>query len=425
MDRTFEPTKRIRGVVRVPGDKAISHRAAILAGMAKGSSRLTGLNPGRDVAATLDCLGRLGVPARRHDSALMVEGPGWEVASHAHLEAENSGTTMRLLPGALAGRPGEFVITGDESLSKRPMDRIAEPLRLMGARVDLAEKRFPPVRIAGGPLTGISYEMPVPSGQVKGAILLAGLQAEGKTTVVEKYQARDHTERLLGWLDARLERSEGRLTLHGGALPLRAFDLSIPGDFSSAAYWVVAALLVSDGDLVIEGVGINPSRTGLLDVLAGMGAQVEVEVSSADPEPAGTIRSRSTGELGATTVEGETIVRTIDELSLVALAALRAEGTTVVRDAGELRVKESDRVAVLAEGLRALGASIEEAPDGFAVTGPAVLGGGRVDPAGDHRMAMTFAVAGLIAAEPVTVAGWECAEVSYPRFEDDLRAITG
>lgn len=409
----------------MPGDKPISHRAAILAAMANGQSLVNNPAPGRDVAATVDCLRRLGVVVQGSDNLLRVEGKGWQVSEEGRLDALNSATTMRLMSGALAGRPGEFVISGDESLSKRPMDRVAEPLRRLGAEVTLADGRFPPVGIVGGRLRGITYELPVASGQVKGAILLAGLQADGTTRVLERYPARDHTERMLVWLQAPVEAAPGEVVVEGAALPLPAFELTVPGDFSSAAYAIVAALLIPEGDLLVEDVGINPSRTGLLDVLRSMGASLEVQVQSADPEPSGSIRVVSTPELGAAEVEGDLVVRSVDELSLVALAATQAEGTTIVRDAEELRVKESDRVAVLVEGLRALGGKVEEAPDGFSVTGPTPLSGGHVDSQGDHRMALTFAVAGLIAREPVTITGWEWTEISYPTFEDDLRALVG
>lgn len=426
MEETFSPVKKIRGAIHVPGDKPVSHRALILAAMASGTSRITHLASGRDVATTLGCLTWLwGVDETKNDDdgALVIHGRGWGVRPSAGLDARNSGTTMRLLTGALAGRSGEFLISGDASLSRRPMDRVAEPLRRMGASITLADDRFPPIAVKGGKLEAITYEMPVASAQVKGAVLLAGIQAEGSTLVVERHPSRDHTERMLEWLGVPTHIEGLRVGVEGRALPLDPFELSVPGDFSSAAYPLVAAILVGDSDLEIEGVGLNPSRTGLIDALRGMGASIDVEIESSEPEPVGTIRVRSADGLTAISVDGDLTVRTIDELSLVALAATRAQGTTVIRDAAELRVKESDRVAVLAKGLRSLGAEIEETSDGLAVSGPTVLSGGLVSADGDHRMALTFAVAGCIAREPVTVSGWEWSRISYPGFEDQLRAI--
>lgn len=426
MDRTIEPVDRLSGSILLPGDKSISHRGLILASMAEGSSLLRGWAPGKDVVSTIAGLGRLGVGIRPLDGQeLEVAGTGWTVTDTATIDAGNSGTTMRLLAGALAGRPGRFTLVGDGSLSARPMDRVAEPLRMMGAGVELAEDLYPPVRIVGGRLRGIAYDLPVASAQVKGSILLAGLQAEGATTVREASPARDHTERLLAWLGVGIRCTPGSVELADAPdrLPLPAFELDVPGDFSSAAYWVVAACLVPEADLRVLGIGLNPSRTGLLDVLASMGAQLEVEARVGDPEPSGSIRVRSS-VLSAVNVAGDLIPRTIDELPLVALAASQADGTTTIRGAGELRVKESDRISVLAEGLGALGASVEELPDGLAVTGPTPLRGARVDPRGDHRLALTYAVAGLAATGPVTVTGWECTEISYPGFDARLRRLT-
>lgn len=331
---------------------------------------------------------------------------------------------MRLLAGALAGVQGEFRISGDRSLSSRPMERVAVPLREMGAAIELAAGGRPPILVKGAHLKGIDYEMPVASAQVKGAVLLAGLQADGRTSVMESLRTRDHTERMLRWLGADIESRDGTVSVAGGALPLRPFHLKVPGDFSSAAYLVTAAVLAEEGEVEIDRLGLNPSRTGLIEVLSAMGAGITTEQSSENPEPYGSLRA-TTAQLRAAKVSGEMIPRVIDELPLIALAATRAEGTTSVTDASELRVKEADRVSALVEGLRALGASIEEEPDGFTVHGPVRLKGGVVDPRGDHRLALTFAVAAVIADGPVVVKGWECAAVSYPSFEADLRRLTG
>lgn len=424
MDQTIEPAKRIEGRLTVPGDKSVTHRGLILSAMAAGRSSIRKAAPGKDVISTAECLQILGVQVSdlsRHD--IEVEGQGWRVAGAADLDAGNSGTTMRLLTGALAGRSGTYRLEGDESLTARPMDRVAEPLRLMGAGVDLREGRYPPVTLKGGPLQGVSYRSPVASAQVKGAVLLAGLQAQGPTRVTEPSPSRDHTERLLQWLGVNVSHGDATVELtESDALPLPSFELIVPGDFSSAAYLLVAACIAPYGDMVLEDVGTNPSRTGLLDVLLQMGSDLETETLSQDPEPKGLIRARSSRFKG-TEVGGELTLRTIDELPLVALTATQAEGTTEVRDASELRIKEADRIGVLAEGLRELGARIEELPDGFVVTGPTRLSGGKVDPQGDHRLALTFAVAGLIAEGPVVISGWECTAVSFPKFEETLKAV--
>jgi 3-phosphoshikimate 1-carboxyvinyltransferase len=425
MDVTLSRVDRLEGNLAVPGDKSVSHRALIFAAMAAGRSVIRGAAHGADVASTAASLARLGldVPAGPVPRLLSVEGLGWQVAREADLDAGNSGTTMRLLTGALAGRPGRFVLSGDASLSLRPMERVASPLRRMGASVSLARGGRPPIQVEGRPLHGIAYDIPIASAQVKGAVLLAGLQAEGPTSVAEPGVSRDHTERMLVWLGLPVSIAPGTVTLAAGKhLPLPAFELDVPGDFSSAAFWVVAATLVPGSRVCIEGVGVNPSRTGLLEILASMGAEVEVIPQAAEPELIGSLRARS-AELRGVRVSGGVVARTIDELPLVAVAATQAEGVTTIRDAAELRVKESDRLAVLAAGLRELGADVEEAPDGLSVRGPTPLHGGRVESAGDHRMAMAFAVAAMIASGPVTVGGWEGTAISYPGFLDDLAGL--
>ncbi|MCW3045048.1 MAG: 3-phosphoshikimate 1-carboxyvinyltransferase [Actinobacteria bacterium] len=425
MDVTLSRVDRLQGNLAVPGDKSVSHRALIFAAMAAGRSIVRGAAHGADVASTAASLARLGldVPSGPVPRLLSVEGLGWQVAREADLDAGNSGTTMRLLTGALAGRPGRFVLSGDASLSSRPMERVASPLRRMGASLSLAEGGRPPIRVEGRPLRGIAYDIPIASAQVKGAVLLAGLQAEGPTSVAEPGASRDHTERMLAWLGLPVSIAPGSVTLAAGKhLPLPAFELDVPGDFSSAAFWVVAATLVPGSQVCIEGVGVNPSRTGLLEILASMGAEVEVIPQAAEPELVGSLRARAAGLRGVR-VSGGVVARTIDELPLVAVAATQAEGVTTIRDAAELRVKESDRLAVLATGLRGLGADVEEAPDGLSVRGPTLLHGGRVESAGDHRMAMAFAVAAMVAGGPVTIGGWEGTAISYPGFLDDLGGL--
>lgn len=425
MDTTIHPLRRLRGILSVPGDKSISHRGLLLGAMAKGRSRIEGMAPGQDVASTLASIRVLGVDVQpTGEGRLEIDGPGWEISGGATLDAGNSATTMRLLAGALAGRPGSYVLAGDASLSRRPMDRVAIPLRRMGARVALADDRYPPIRLRGGSLRGTSYDLPMASAQVKGAILLAGLQAAGPTRISEPAPSRDHTERLLAWLGLSLSSTPGRIELSdaGDRLPLPAFDLAVPGDLSSAAFFLVAACLIPGSDLRLADVSLNPSRTGIVDILASMGASLEVKPEAADPEPRGAIRVRS-ASLSATEIGGELIPRTIDELPLVALAATQAEGTTIIRDAAELRVKESDRLAVLARGLRRLGADVEESPDGLHIRGPTPLTGGVVDPQGDHRLALAFAVAAMTGGGSVTIAGWECTHVSFPGFLETVAQV--
>jgi 3-phosphoshikimate 1-carboxyvinyltransferase len=425
MDQRFEPVSGLEGRLAMPADKSIAHRALMFAGMAAGTSRIAGRISGDDVNSTRRCMQALGAEVTEEGPGiLLVKGGGWEVPAEAGLDCGNSGTTMRLLAGALAGRRGTFVLSGDPSLSRRPMRRVAEPLELMGASVETSKEGGPPLTVTGGALSGITYRTPVPSAQIKSAILLAGLQAPGTTTVLESAPSRDHTERILGWLGCRVERKPGEVGITGGDELFRhgGFEMELPGDLSSAAFWVVATLLAGAGKIRVDGVGLNPGRTGILDILTSMGGDIWVNATTREPEPAGSIFARPC-RLRATEVSGAQIPAAVDELPLVALAATQAEGTTVIRDAAELRVKETDRIAVLAEGLRSLGAKVEDRPDGLIIEGPTPLTGGAVQAAGDHRMAMTFAVAGLIAAGPVTVHGWDAASVSYPGFLEDLKKV--
>jgi 3-phosphoshikimate 1-carboxyvinyltransferase len=425
VDETFAPIVRLSGTVEVPADKSIAHRALMFAGMAGGASRISGRISGEDVASTRRCMESLGAEvAEEAPGVLVVRGTGWKVPGSADLYCGNSGTTMRLLSGALSGRPGAFTLSGDASLSRRPMRRVAKPLRQMGAVVETDRLGRPPITVRGGALRPITYSPPVASAQVKSAVLLAGMQAEGTTTVREPAPSRDHTERLLQWLGCGVKLGEGRVSITGGdeLFRLDGFRIEVPGDLSSAAFWLVAAILAPAGKLEVRGVGLNPGRTGILEVLEAMGADLQVSPSGEEPEPAGTVVARPS-PLRATAIEGPMIPRAVDELPLLALAATQAEGTTVIRDAADLRVKETDRIAVLSRGLRTLGASVEDRPDGVVVDGPTPLTGGVVDAGGDHRMAMTFAVAGLIASEPVTVRGWEAAAVSYPGFAEELRRV--
>ncbi len=417
----------LAGTCRVPGDKSISHRAALLATMAEGRSLIRGFSPAGDCGATVSVLAALRVRVRRKDGDVEIEGAGARGPAEppGPLDCRRSGTTMRLAAGLLAAAPFRSVLTGDEQLL-RPMARVAEPLRRMGARVALTEGGLPPMAVEGGGLAGIEHRLPVASAQVKSAVLLAGLRASGETTVVEPVPSRDHTERLLEWLGVAVAQGEApdgapRITVRAAEVP--PFDLAVPGDLSSAAVLIAAAALVPGSDVVIREVGLNPTRVGFLGVLRRMGARVEARPAPGDgPEPWGDVRVRH-APLAATVVEAGEVPGLIDELPLLGLVASQAEGVTEVRGAAELRAKESDRIAGLVAGLRALGAEAEEREDGFAVRGPTRLRGGACDARADHRLAMTFAVAGLVAPGPVAVQGMDSVADSFPGFLEALGAL--
>jgi 3-phosphoshikimate 1-carboxyvinyltransferase len=420
-----QPAERpVRGRAGVPGDKSISHRAALIASVADGESTIRGFSPAGDCASTLGVLSSLGVEVRRTADVVSIVGRAGDGfgAPPGSLDCGRSGTTMRLLAGLLAGYPGAFVLTGHDQLLRRPMERVAAPLREMDARVETTDGR-PPIFVEGGAIAGIEYAMPVASAQVKSAVLLAGLRASGSTTVVEPAATRDHTERLLAATGVPVARS----TEDGGArIQVRpaipaAMNLRVPGDISSAAFLIAAAALVPGSDLLVQDVGLNPTRTGFLDLLERMGCPVVVERVDATLEPAGDLRIRHQ-PLEGVRVERHEVPGVIDELPLIGLLATQAEGVTQVHGAEELRVKESDRIAGLVSGLRALGADAEELPDGFVVRGPSRLTGGRCDARSDHRLAMTFTLAGLIAADSVTVEGMEFVGDSFPAF---LRTLEG
>ena len=424
MELVISPAGRLRGRVRVPGDKSISHRAALIGALARGDTVIHDFLHADDCLHTVSCLRALGVGIEDEGSRLIVRGmgPRWR-APMTPLDAGNSGTTMRLLAGILAGQPFQTELTGDASLRTRPMDRIVEPLSRMGARIVASgDGRFPPLRITGGSLRGITYTLPVASAQVKSAVLLAGLLAEGPTTVVEPTPTRDHTERMLAAFGAPIRRDGDRVSVTAAAL--RGNEVRVCGDISSAAFLLAAAAAMPGSELTVEHVGLNPTRTGFLDVLRALGAEVDVRQTGEDSgEPVGAVTVRGQ-RLRGVRVGGSLIPRVIDELPVLCVIATAAEGETVISDAAELRVKESDRIAVIARGLRALGGEVEERPDGLTVYGSR-LRGGRVGSAGDHRIAMAFAVAGLLAGGPVTVEGAESIKVSFPEFGRVLQEVTG
>ncbi len=421
---TVQPARRACGRVRPPGDKSISHRYALLAALADGTTTLENYAPGADCRSTLACLAALGAgvdPEADRSAPLFLVGRGANgLRSPARpLDAGNSGTTMRLLAGVLAGQPFTTTITGDESLRRRPMRRVIEPLTRMGARIDAQDGRAPLV-IHGGRLRPIDYASPVPSAQVKSAVLLAGLQADGRTTVLEPAATRDHTERALEAFGAIVERDGLQVAVRGGQR-LRGGAFRVPGDLSSAVFWMAAAAALPGSEIEIDDVGLNPTRIAVLPVLERFGAVLETTVERTDAgEPAGRIRIRH-GGLRPVTIDADEVPGLIDELP--ALAALAAAGAElVVHGAGELRVKESDRISALVGGLRALGADADEFPDGFHIRG-GHLTGGTVDAAGDHRLAMAFAIAALAARGPSVITGADSVVVSYPGFFETLDGL--
>jgi 3-phosphoshikimate 1-carboxyvinyltransferase len=432
MNARFDPSAALRGRIRPPADKSISHRAALIGAMASDPVRIHNYLLAEDTISTLDAVRSLGAIVQVNDHEVLIRGAGLRNAQPppGAIDVGNAGTLMRLLPGWLAFQPGmSFTLDGDASIRRRPVDRIAEPLRRMGARIDAREDRFPPFTVHGAHLHGIEYELPVASAQVKSCVLIAGLTSS-QTQVLERTPSRDHTERMMLRAGAPLVREplapSGCRTSIGNADELELDTVEIPGDLSSAAFLIAAGVLVRGSRILIEGVGVNWTRAGFLRILERMGAIVV-----GDLEPPGTFAALEPvadldvchGPLEGTVVEPEEVPLAIDELPLVALLGAFAEGETVVRGAAELKVKESDRIASVVEGLSGLGADIEATEDGFVVRGTGGLRGGSLDARGDHRLAMLGAVAGLASREGVEVIGMEAAAVSYPGFATDLAAL--
>jgi 3-phosphoshikimate 1-carboxyvinyltransferase len=429
-DVLFEPAERLRGEIVAPPDKSISHRAALLGAMADEPVRITGFLDAADTNATLAAVQQLGALAEIRPDEVILRGVGLREAREVTnaIDVGNAGTLMRLLPGWLAGQEGKaWTIDGDESIRARPVDRIAEPLRRMGASVDATASRYPPFTIYGGRLRSIAYDLPVASAQVKSCVLLAGLVADGSTTVTEPIPSRDHTERMLARAGVTIHRHGRHITV-ANCDELELEDVHVPGDPSSAAFAITAGLIVPGSRLVVQNVGVNWSRTGFVRIVQRMGGivigELEEEPVDAIPivEPV-TDLDVTAGPLVGTTVEPDEVPLAIDELPLVALLGCFAEGETVVRGAAELRVKESDRIESVVSGLRGLGATIEATDDGFVVTGTGSLRGGTLDGRGDHRLAMMGAVAGMASAEGVCVVGMDAADVSYPRFAEDFARL--
>ena len=416
-----------RATIKVPGDKSMSHRAAMLAALTDGPCLIRNYLAGEDCLGTLRVLQQLGIRiADQGAGSWLVHGVSGKFReSQGDLDCGNSGTTMRLMSGLLAGQSFSSRLVGDASLSKRPMRRIMEPLERMGAGLSTegADGR-PPLIIQGSPeLHAIEYLLPVPSAQVKSAVLLAGLLAKGKTTVIQPIPTRDHTERMLEHFDVPVEKDGDRISVQGGILP-QARDFDVPADISSAAFWLVASAAKPGCHLIIEGLGLNPTRTGIIRVLERMGTRINVkDPKTGSGEPSGTVMVEG-GELHGTTIEGAEIPNVIDEIPVLAVAAALAQGKTVIKDAAELRVKESDRLAVVAHHLKAMGADVEELPDGMVIRGGHPLHGAHLESHGDHRIAMAFAIAGLFATGETVITGTECVETSYPGFAGQLGELS-
>lgn len=421
-----QPAKRIEGTVRVPGDKSISHRAVMFGALAEGTTTIEGFLPGADCLSTIDCFRRMGVDIEQEGDRVTVHGKGWYGLQEPsqHLDVGNSGTTIRLMAGILATQPFHAVMEGDESIAKRPMRRVIGPLRQMGAKIDgRKDGEYTPLSIRGGDLQGISYQSPVASAQVKSAILLAGLQAKGVTSVTEPQLSRDHTERMLQAFGVKVVRDGLTVSVEGGQT-LKGRAIRVPGDISSAAFLIAAVMMVPGSSLLIENVGINPSRTGIIDVVRAMGGRIELQNERVvNEEPVADLLVTH-AELRGIEIGGEIIPRLIDEIPVIAVMATQASGRTVIRDAEELRVKETDRIATVASQLSRFGAKVTPTPDGLIVEGVTPLTGATIDSMGDHRIGMAMAIAGLAAAGETVIENDEAINVSFPGFADILAHIS-
>jgi len=421
------PAARFSGEVTPPPDKSISHRAVMFSSIAKGKSVVRNILRAQDTESTMEAFRSLGIEIEDNGDSLVIHGKGLRGLTEASdvIDCRNSGTTIRLLTGILSANPFFSVLTGDSSLRSRPMKRVIKPLSLMGAQIFGREgSRFAPLAIRGGELTPISYAMPIASAQVKSSILLAGLYTEGMTIITEPARSRDHTERMLPAFGADL-RSEGLTIAIQGNRELYSQEIAVPGDFSSAAFFMVAAIVIPGSEVLLRNVGINPTRTGLIGVLQKMGADISLmNVQSVSGEPVADISCRWTPELKAADVAGDMVPSLIDEFPILCIAAAKARGTTTIRGAEELRVKESDRIRAMATELAKMGVCIEECPDGLNITGTETLQGTEVYSHGDHRIAMSMAVAGLIARGTTTIHGASAVDISFPRFFPTMRELT-
>ena len=420
MDLLVNKTANLQGKSEVPGDKSISHRALLIGAMAEGTTKISGLLFGADCLATIKCLQKLGINIWTDDNNdVYVQGngaKGIKTKQNILLNVENSGTTMRLMLGLLAGMKVNVTLTGDSSILKRPMDRITIPLSLMGARFDdMRDGVYAPVTVHGGNLNGIEYCSPVASAQIKSALLLAGINCTGETVVREPALSRDHTERMLPSFQVYLQRKEKEVRIKGGQTPKNCY-IQVPGDISSAAFLLAAALMVDGGSLEVLNVGINPTRTGFLDIITSAGGTINIyNRRNVNGEPIADLQITSS-ELSAFEVKGEQIPRLIDEVPILALIATQAKGRTNIRDASELKIKETNRINAVVKGLKSMGAKIEETDDGMIIDGPTKLKGAYLDSYNDHRIAMAWTIAGLIAEGTTRIKNAECIEVSFPEF---------
>jgi 3-phosphoshikimate 1-carboxyvinyltransferase len=423
---SLQPTRNgLKGSIEIPGDKSISHRSVMFGSIAQGVTRVTNFLPGDDCLSTISCFRKLGVVIEDNEDGLTIYGNGIDGLKEPNelLDVGNSGTTIRLLLGILAGRPFFSSLIGDQSIGKRPMTRVTEPLRTMGAKIDGRKNgEFTPLSIRGGHLNPIHYNMPVASAQVKSALILAGLQAEGETTIIEKAESRDHTERMIRKFGGEVEKDNRKITVKGGQ-KLIASDILVPGDISSAAFFLVAVAIIPDSEIHLKNVGLNPTRTGIIEIMTQMGAILEIHNNDENSfEPAGDITIKSS-RLRGTVVEGDVIPRLIDEIPIIALLATQAEGTTIIKDASELKVKETNRIDTVVQELTKLGASIDATDDGMIIHGGTTLKGGKVSSHGDHRIGMMLAIASLLCEDQVELEDPEAISVSYPNFFKHLNRL--
>ncbi|WP_285766222.1 3-phosphoshikimate 1-carboxyvinyltransferase [Peribacillus sp. SI8-4] len=411
----------LRGSIDIPGDKSISHRSIMFGALAEGETVVTNFLPGADCLSTISCFMQLGIEIEQEGKRVRIEGKGLKGLTEPKevLDVGNSGTTIRLMTGILAGQDFSAILTGDESIAKRPMTRVVNPLRQMGAVIDGRKgAEYTPIFIRGGKLEGIRYELPVASAQVKSAIILAGLQSEGETIIVEPEETRDHTERMIQAFGGKIEK-DGHTIKVGGNQVFKGTTVHVPGDISSAAFFLVAAAITKNSEVVLKNVGLNPTRTGILEVMKAMGADITIEKKTSGGEPAGDITVRSS-RLKGTTISGELIPRLIDEIPVIALLATQAEGVTTIKDAAELKVKETNRIDTVANELSILGADITPTADGLIIHGRKSLNGGTVTSHGDHRIGMMLAVAALITDGDVDLVDPDAIAVSYPEFFEHL-----
>ncbi|WML25786.1 3-phosphoshikimate 1-carboxyvinyltransferase [Neobacillus sp. OS1-33] len=417
--------KGLNGKITIPGDKSISHRSVMFGSIAHGETKVTNFLPGEDCLSTISCFRKLGVTIDETDNQLRIIGKGFDGLTEPTevLDVGNSGTTIRLLMGILAGRPFFSSLVGDESIGKRPMTRVTNPLTEMGARIDGRKNgSFTPISLRGGGLQPINYRLPVASAQVKSAIILAGLQAEGQSTIIEPEETRDHTERMIRRFGGEIHKDNQKIIVKGGQ-KLTGTTIQVPGDISSAAFFLVAGAIIPESEIVLKDVGLNPTRTGIIDVMKKMGANLEIIQNDKESfEPSGELIIK-TSKLKGTVIEGDLIPKLIDEIPIIALLATQAEGTTIIKDAEELKVKETNRIDTVVHELKELGAKIEATEDGMIIYGKSDLSGGTVSSHGDHRIGMMLAIAALLCQNEAKLENHEAISVSYPNFFEHLNSL--